>query len=207
MIFEMTLNYSVIIPMSVTVALSYGVRTLLHPQSIYTQKLARRGHDIPSSLQANFYHLKRTRDIMDTKFARVPADGTLDDFARIASERQEVSCFLVEGPERFVGFLTRDTALRPSDHQGGPITLADLADRTFVVVGEDTPLVEVMTRLRDNDAAVALVTDDMGILTVNGVRGLITKDQIASAVIEGMELFSEAPGRNGSKGVNGTPGT
>ena len=68
--------------MTITVALSYGVRTMLHRQSIYTEKLARRGHDIPAALQANFYQLKKTRDIMDTQFVAVPADGSLDDFVR-----------------------------------------------------------------------------------------------------------------------------
>ena len=114
MIFEMTLDYTVIIPMTITVALSYGVRTMLHRHSIYTEKLARRGHDIPAALQANFYQLKKTRDIMDTQFVAVSAGGTIEDFVRIASERPEVSCFLVEGPEGLVGFLTRDSALRPA---------------------------------------------------------------------------------------------
>jgi CIC family chloride channel protein len=191
MIFEMTLDYTVIIPMTITVALSYGIRTLLHRQSIYTQKLARRGHDIPEALQANFYHLKKTREIMDTQFVAVPAGGTLEDFVRTASERPDVSCFLVEGSEGFVGFLTRDWALRPSRQPQKPVTLADLADRRFVTVGENTPLLDVMTRLRAANASVALVTDGPGKLSGGSVRGLITKDQIASAVIDGMELFSE----------------
>ena len=41
MIFEMTLDYNVIIPITVTVAVSYGIRTVLCPQSIYTLKLTR----------------------------------------------------------------------------------------------------------------------------------------------------------------------
>jgi chloride channel protein, CIC family len=193
----MTLDYTVIIPMTITVALSYGVRTMIHRQSIYTEKLARRGHDIPAALQANFYHLKKTRDVMDTRFVAVPAAGTIEDFARIASEQPEVSCFLVEGPEGLVGFLTRDSALRPSLQREKPVTLADLADRAFVTVGEDMPLLDVMTRLRAAGASVALVTDGTGTLSGGSVRGLVTKDRIASAVIEGMELFSEAPSTDG----------
>jgi CIC family chloride channel protein len=193
MIFEMTLDYTLIIPMTVTVALSYGIRTLLHRQSIYTQKLARRGHDIPEALQANFYHLKRTREIMNTQFVTVPADGTLDDFVQTASERPEVSCFLVEGPEGFCGFLTRDSALRPPRQCEKPLTLADLADRSFVTVREGTSLLDVITRLRTAGAPIALVTDGAGNLSGGSVRGLITKDQIASAMIDGMELFLEEP--------------
>ena len=144
----------------------------------------------PTALQANFYHLKKTRDIMDTRFVAVPAAGSIEDFVRIASERPEVSCFLVEGPEGLVGFLTRDSALRPSGQPEKPVTLADLADRRFVTVGEDMPLLDVMTRLRAAGASVALVTDGTDKVLRRGVRGLITKQQIAGAVIDGMELFS-----------------
>lgn len=197
MIFEMTLDYTVIIPMTITVALSYGVRTLLNRQSIYTQKLARRGHEIPEALQANFYHLRKMHDVMDRQFVAVPAGGTLDDFVRTASERPEVSCFLVQSPEALVGFLTRDLALRPAGHPGNARTLADLADRRFITVDENTPLLDVMTRLRAANVSVALVTDGAGNSPGAAVRGLITTQQIAQAVIDGMELFSEQPGRNG----------
>ncbi|HTU19052.1 MAG TPA: chloride channel protein [Gemmataceae bacterium] len=191
MIFEMTLDYNVIIPMTITVALSYGLRTLLHRQSIYTEKLVRRGHAIPDSLQANFYQLKKARDIMDTHFVGVPADGSIADFARIATGHPEVSCFLVEGSQGLVGFLTRDSALRPAGHPPeAPLTLSDLAQRKFVTIGMDMPLLDVMSRLRAAGASVALVTDSIAKAPGEGIRGLITKQQIATAVIDGMELFS-----------------
>ncbi len=79
MIFEMTLDYTVIIPMTMTVALSYGVRTLLQPHSIYTMKLARRGHEIPAVLEANFYSLKRAKEVMDTQFVIVAAGATIEE--------------------------------------------------------------------------------------------------------------------------------
>ncbi|HEV8060279.1 MAG TPA: chloride channel protein, partial [Gemmataceae bacterium] len=190
MIFEMTLDYTVIIPMTITVALSYGFRTLVHPQSLYTEKLARRGHDIPDALQANFYQLKKMRQLMDTQFATVSAGASLDDFVRVATERPDVSCFLVEGPEGLVGFLTRDLALRPSQQQQKPVTLGDLADRKFITVGENAQLLEVMTRLRSAGVTVALVTDDTAKLGPGSIRGLVTREQIANAVIDGVEFFS-----------------
>jgi CIC family chloride channel protein len=207
MIFEMTLDYTVIIPMTVTVALSYGIRTLLHRQSIYTEKLARRAHDVPAALQANFYHLKKTRNLMDTQFVTVPASGTFEDLVQAASARPEVSCFLVEGPDGLVGFLTRDSVRWPSRPPEKPVTLGDLADQRFITVREDTALFDVMNRLRTTGASVALVTDGTEkvpgghpssiegtpaspSVPVDGVRGLITKQHIAGAVMDGMELFS-----------------
>jgi CIC family chloride channel protein len=187
MIFEMTLDYTVIIPMTITVALAYGVRTLLQRQSIYTLKLARRGHDIPSALQANFYLLSRAKAIMDTHFATVSADGTLDDFTRLAAGRPEVSCFLIEGSDGPVGFLTRDEAPRPREGDGRPARLAEVADRRFVVVGDDTPLLDVIVRMRASDALIALVTNG----SAGPVRGVIRRQQIGGVLIDGMELFAD----------------
>ena len=172
MIFEMTLDYRVIIPMTITVALSYGVRKILLRQSIYTLKLARRGHDIPDALQANPYHLKRTKEVMDTQFVAVPASGTIDDFVRTASERPDVSCFLVEGSKGFVGFLTRDSALRAPGLEEKPVTLADIAEKTFITVREGMPLLEVLTQMRAAGASVALVAEGSESVSGRNVHGL-----------------------------------
>ena len=191
MIFEMTMDYRVIIPITITVALSYGIRTILHPESIYTMKLARRGHPIPAALQANLYYLRRTKDIMDSQIVIVPAKGTMDDLQRTAAERPGVACFLVEGPEGIVGFLSRDAARRPSESDDRPQTLADLADSRFVTVGTNMLLLDVMARMRIAGAIVALVTDGSENLSGAGIRGLITKQQIADAAIDGTALFSD----------------
>jgi CIC family chloride channel protein len=47
MIFEMTLEFSLVVPILLTVALGYGLRRLLCQESFYTMKLARRGRPIP----------------------------------------------------------------------------------------------------------------------------------------------------------------
>ena len=97
--------------------------------------------------------------------------------------------FLVEGPEGLVGFLTRDSELRSAGQPEKPVTLADLADRRFVTVGENMPLLDVITRLGAAGASVAVATNGTDKAS-GGVRGLITKQQIADAVIDGLELFS-----------------
>ena len=63
MIFEMTLDYGVIVPMTITVAIAYGVRKMISNESIYTLKLARRGHRMPSAMQANIQYMKPAREL------------------------------------------------------------------------------------------------------------------------------------------------
>ncbi len=189
MIFEMTLDYTVIIPITITVALSYGIRKILHPESIYSEKLARRGHAIPDALQANFYYLKKAHDIMDSRFVGIPGDTKLEDFGRIVWDHPDVSCFLVQGPQGFIGFLTRDLAIRRPDGSDRSKTVVDLADKTFVNVSEDASLIDAMTTMRSAGALIALVLNKASNENRREVRGLITKQMIANAVLDGMELY------------------
>jgi CIC family chloride channel protein len=53
MIFEMTLDYTVIVPMTLTVAISYAVRRSLIKDSIYTRKLTLRGESVPETMRAD----------------------------------------------------------------------------------------------------------------------------------------------------------
>jgi CIC family chloride channel protein len=56
MIFEMTRDYTVIIPMAITVAVSYGIRRQFSEATIYTERLVQRGHFLPGDLQTVHRH-------------------------------------------------------------------------------------------------------------------------------------------------------
>ncbi len=191
MIFEMTLDLSVVIPMTIVVAISYGVRATLNPQSIYTEKLARRGHFVPGALQANFYQIKRVRDVMETRFLSVPAGGSVEEFERIVLEHPDVSCFLVEDPQGIAGFLTREAALPEPGAAAREATLAQRANRTYITVGDEMALLDVVARLQTAGATLALVSDREGPLSSRDVRGLLTKQRIAVELMEGLELFAD----------------
>jgi CIC family chloride channel protein len=64
MIFEMTLDYSVIIPLTLTVAISYGVRRSLIKDSIYTRKLTLRGESVPETMRADVQLSRRAVEMM-----------------------------------------------------------------------------------------------------------------------------------------------
>jgi hypothetical protein len=64
MIFEMTLDYTVILPMTLTVAVSYGLRRILIKDSIYTRKLTLRGETAPETLRADVEALRRAEEVM-----------------------------------------------------------------------------------------------------------------------------------------------
>jgi len=64
MIFEMTLDYTVVVPMTLTVAISYGVRRSLILDSIYTRKLTLRGESVPETMRADVQQSRRASSLM-----------------------------------------------------------------------------------------------------------------------------------------------
>jgi CIC family chloride channel protein len=192
MIFEMTLDYNVIIPMTITVALSYGVRKSLCNESIYTLKLVRRGHYMPEALQTHFHQLKRAKDIMDTRIGAVRSSSSFGEFARIVQE-QEYSClFLMEDEDRVIGVLPREMAIRCMGQDAKTGNVCEIAGNDFVSVSGEATLFYVLARMRSEKASVALVTKGGGgnVVSHGDVKGVITRRQIGEAMMEGIELFA-----------------
>jgi CIC family chloride channel protein len=191
MIFEMTLNYNVIIPMTITVAISYGVRKLLSEESIYTLKLVRRGHYMPKALQTNVQFIRHAKDVMDTHFRVVPGSSTLEQFSTLLSKPIPEANFVVEDGDSIVGLLTKAAALEAVGQASKTTTLAEIASRNYLTVAEDVTLLEVIARMHVSRASVAVVTPQGHGDSVTSVEGLITKETISDSMTEAIEFFSD----------------
>ncbi len=77
MVFEMTRDYDIVLPMILAVAVGLGVRRLLSRENIYTMKLVRRGHPIPRALHANMFLVRSARDVMERDYLAVDEDEHL----------------------------------------------------------------------------------------------------------------------------------
>ncbi|HET6370074.1 MAG TPA: chloride channel protein [Nitrospiria bacterium] len=187
MIFEMTLDYNVIIPMTITVAISYGIRKVLSPESIYTLKLVRRGRKVPDALQASVHQLWRAREVMQTGIAAIPAATTLDELVRILPERPDVRWFLAVDSKGIVAVVERGMAA-----SGEAATLAASGGKDFIIVGQDAPLSGVMQRMSARRASIALVSNGTEAEMGREVVGVITKERIGEIMVEAVDLFSDA---------------
>ena len=77
MVFEMTRDYAIIVPVIVAVAVAAGIRRALIGETIYTVKLRHRGHRIPKERHINLYLVKQAQDIMERRFIVAKAGTTL----------------------------------------------------------------------------------------------------------------------------------
>jgi CIC family chloride channel protein len=194
MIFEMTLDYGVILPLTITAAVSYGLRRALSVESIYTMKLTRRGHVMPHALQANAHLVRRVSDLKLDPVLVVPADTALSDLElRDGSGRPE-HVVAVNGGGQIVGVAPRDWLLEQAEGAGEARKLADVARRDFVTISDSSTLVELLGQMASGHASVAVVLPpSVGGNRENAksVQGIITQSAMAEALAAGMELFGD----------------
>ena len=187
MIFEMTLDYRVVIPMTLTVAVSYAVRRAVIKDSIYTRKLVLRGHPVPEALQTNVYMTSTAKSLMDTKIETVPASETVEEFRKHPAADPSV-WYLVTEDGRIVGLVSREDGAESRACHGTKV--GEVARRDFCVVREQAPLGMVCRTMRRQNASLALVASD-GLGAPEDVKGLITSARIAGAVAEASEAFDD----------------
>ncbi len=189
MMFEMTLDYGIVLPVTVAVAISYGLRRIIMTESIYTMKLARRGHVMPQALQANAHMVHHVGDIVMGDVPVLSADTPAANLD--LTERPDAPCYVVvTAGNEISGVVPRNWALaHPGELRQG--TLGAVAHKDFIVVPEDATIFDMMAALQKRRGSLAVVTtksDDTG---EQRVRGVVTKEHLAEALAEGMELFED----------------
>jgi CIC family chloride channel protein len=190
MIFEMTLSYDIIMPMIVAVAMSVGVRRVLSPESIYSLKLVRRGRAIPQALHANMFLVRRAKEVMDEDVLVASADDSFDDFLRRPEHEGRMRHVVVTNKGRLFGVIRVNTGLlRGLEAANTGVTLGEVANRNFIVVGENEAVFDVIGRIWRKNAVMALVVSSAGVPRGEDVLGVITKEHVADSVAASVEIY------------------
>ncbi len=193
MIFEMTRDYDIVMPMIIAVAFSVGTRRLLSRENIYTLKLYRRGHVVPKALHANMFLVRRAREVMDKDFAALPADTSFAAFLRAPENDGRMRHVVMIEGDRIAGVLRVNTALRQGLAEtgaGGGATLGELATRNFIITRGDEVMFDVIRHMWRHNAFMAVVIDkERGTPRAGDVLGVITKDHVADSVAASIQIY------------------
>jgi predicted transcriptional regulator len=99
--------------------------------------------------------------------------------------------FIVEDDNQIIGLTTRENILSSTQQFNGTTIVGEIAAQDYITVTKDTTLLEIVARIRAERASMVLVIPTVGTVSADQVVGLITKEQIADALAETAELFSE----------------
>ena len=192
MIFEMTLDYSIIMPMIVAVAMSTGARRVLSHETIYTLKLVRRGRSIPKARHANMFLVRKAREVMDTDIQVLPAEQSFDDYLRQPEHAGRLRHVVVTENEHLYGVIRVNTGLRRGlESATTGVRLRDVASRNFTVVSEEVTAYEVIRRMWRKKAIMAVVVRGNGIPRASDVVGVITKEHVADSVADSIAVYPQ----------------
>jgi CIC family chloride channel protein len=194
MIFEMTLDYSIVMPMIVAVAMSIGTRRMLSRETIYTLKLVRRGRAIPKARHANMFLVRAARDVMDADIQVLPADTSFDDYLRQPEHAGRLRHVVVTDKGQIYGVIRVNTGLRRGleGAQTG-VSLGEVASRNFTLVGEDETAFDVIRRMWRRNAIMAVVVraHGPGVPSGSDVAGVITKEHVADSVADSIKAYPQ----------------
>lgn len=188
MIFEMTLDFTVILPMTLTVALSYAVRRRVIRDSIYTRKLTLRGERVPESLRADLHFTRRAAAIMNSHIELLPAAKSLQAFSP-SSPDANAALLLTSASGELIGVIPPEQ-LGPTNSAETAAAVEAIAQSNYVVVGPGDSLWDVIAAMRDSGADVAVVASTREQPAAAEVQGVITRKQVIDTLAGDMEMFA-----------------
>jgi CIC family chloride channel protein len=148
MVFEMTRDYGLILPLMLTAVLAYAVAHRLHPDSIYTEWLVRRGVVLSHGADATLLARITVEECVNRAPVTVPEGADLQATQALTSRSRQTEFPVVTGEGRLVGMVSREAVrqvLESGDHLAPILVAADL-----IRPGDDrvTPEDSLLTALR-----------------------------------------------------------
>lgn len=182
MVFEMTGDYALILPLMLTSVLSYLVARRMHPESIYTEWLVRRGVVLTHGADAAVLVRITVGECYNRDVVTIPATADLAAINAQVRESRQTEFPVVSEDGYLMGMLSRET-LRDADGKGEgaeakPVSAADLARQRVTPV---TPEDSVLTALR------RLGAQDVDYLPVVAIRnrrrlvGIVSRHDLTAA--------------------------
>ena len=183
MIFEMTRDYNVIVPLVFAVATSVSVRRWLVEDDIYTIKLRHRGKRIPINRHTNMYLIQPAGELMTDVFKTISVDARVPEAVRVLGVNKASHIVAFDG-NRIVGYMRPNRMIYelPANSKE---TIRQFMRTDFVIARETDNMNDVITRMHRHNVKIALVVNNRtGVPRIDDVSGIIDVRELASAVVE-----------------------
>jgi CIC family chloride channel protein len=162
MVFEMTRDYAIIVPVIVAVAVAAG---------------------IPKERHINLYLVRQAQDIMERRFILAKAGTTLKQTIS-AEDTDDLCAIIVEREGRIVGLIPPRSGLW-RESQSNPNLLVERFVESRAVICRDVDLLSlVFARLKRHRSGAAIVFRGVARPRARDIVGVITKRAIADTVID-----------------------
>ncbi|MBW2249639.1 MAG: chloride channel protein [Deltaproteobacteria bacterium] len=193
MLFEMTGDYKIILPLMITCIISSIAGRQFFKESIYTLKLVRRGINLEEGKEVNVLKSIIVSEVMNTEVETITEALGLERLAEIISKSKYNSFPVVRDGNKLTGILSffdYNEAIF-DENLKGLVVAKDIATSDVVTISTDDNLYNALEKITFKDFAILPVvsTDDptklIGVLTRRDIMSAYNK-----AVIK-KSLYSE----------------
>ncbi len=181
MVFEMTRDYGLILPLMLTSVLAYVIARRLHPESIYTEWLRRRGVALSHGADATLLARITVAECFNREPVTVREDAGVPAILDVTRASRQTEFPVVSADGRLAGMLSREAvreALANGDHLAPVLVAADLIRPQAERVTPEDSLLTALRRLGAQDVDTLPVVD-----TDDGERllGIVSRQDVMAA--------------------------
>ena len=179
-LFEMTGDYKIILPLMLSCIVSVIASGQLLRDSIYTLKLARRGVNIREGKEVNILKSMRVKDVMNTQIETIAEALPLQQMSEVISKSKFNSFPVLNAQNQLTGILSFNDYSEAifNEHLKDIVVAKDLATTDLVTISLNDNLYTALEKISLKDFAVLpVVADD----DPTRLEGLISRRDIIGA--------------------------
>ena len=146
-IFEMTNDYKIILPLMIAVIIATLLTTKLQKESIYTMKLIRRGIDLFGGREVNLLKSIKISSIINKDILTIPPEMNLMNMLKLLKATNHNQLYVVNNKEKYLGSISMmemKPLLGEESEVSNLIIALDLMNKNFPLVKEDDNLDTIM---------------------------------------------------------------
>jgi chloride channel protein, CIC family len=189
-VFEITQDFEVVLPLMLATVLSALVFSVLSDESIYTEKLSRRGIRVGNELVADSLRTTAVADVMNRLVDSVSPDDTVGDVSDRILRGDHGAFPVVDAHGHCLGMVTRRDLLTEDHPRDAPVSQVTSSD--VVRIGSDASLIDAMQLMSSEDVTHIPVIDD-GVIVGICTRADIVRSRSDELALERLEPGWLAP--------------
>lgn len=159
MVFEMTGDYAIILPVMFASVISTSVAKFLMNETIYTLKLSRRGIAIEQEMSITLMKTITVREIMKTEVDTVNEDLPIDDLVKKIVQSGHMGYPVLDNEGKLRGIVTRSDVEKAMKTAKPNLLVKDIMRRDTMVAYPGDTLEDVLMRVGFKDVSHFPVVD------------------------------------------------
>jgi chloride channel protein, CIC family len=189
-VFELTRDFDVVLPLMLATVLAALVFSVLSSESIYTEKLSRRGIRVGGELVADSLRTTAVMDVMNRVVDTVAAGDTVGDISDRLARGERGAFPVIDDEGHCVGVVTRHDLIGrelPRDSTVGEVVSADV-----ISIGPEASLLDAMQRMSE-EGVTHLPVIEHGLLVGICTRADIVRSRSDELALERLDEGWLAP--------------